>query len=598
MFPRSRVPKLWWIVGCIVLTCQPFQAQERLCDPAYEDCYTPLLKAVQAETAGIDFAFYGIGLPALADAIIKRYQAGVPVRITVEPRGNIKFDGNQAILDKFKAAGVPMRYKLADGIVHVKMMLFAGQNKVVFSSSNFGDGDLRPYEPYANYVGGAWYFSDDPAVVNSFKTRYDDVWTNTLAYGNYANVSAPLTRRYPTHPIDPSMNFLPNRNVSEDYSTRTISLIDQEPQQIDLTMYRITDARICDALLRAVARGVTVRLLAEPAEYRFDSSRLGAELTGPYNIDRLYAAGVQIRMRKHLGLNHQKSVLLYGRRLTIFGSSNWSLPSFNFQEEHNYFTDKTWFFQWFVDQFNRKWNAPSEYEPFVPVPPGVPVYLSPANATTVGQSVMLRWEGGRWAHKYDVYLGTKENNVSLIASDVITGTLGADGPESYLLSGLQSGASYCWRIVGKTMASQTANGPTWCFTASSTAPMQLLLDSTGPAVDQVASLDSLQFVRDPFPVVNGTDLLGLGSDRNTKLIVFVRNLQLVQGEAASAVVINLVDATNQSFDVAAEVVRPVSNTDFVQVIFRLPGTLAVGRCTVTVKAHNQMSNTGSIRIRL
>ena len=492
-----------------------------------------------------------------------------------------------------------MRYKLADGIVHVKMMLLGGQNRVIFSSSNFGDGDVRPYEPYVNYVDGAWYFSDDPALVNSFRTRYDDIWTNTITYGNYANIVAPVTRKYQTYPIDPSINFLPSHDLAEDYGTRTIAQIDQENQKIDLTMYRITDVRICDALLRALARGVPVRLLAEPDEYRFSASRLGAELTGPYNIDRLYAAGVQIRMRKHLGLNHQKSVLLYGRGLTIFGSSNWSGPSFNYQEEHNYFTNKSWFFQWFADQFNRKWNSATEYEPFVPQPPTTPVNLSPANGATAGQSVMLSWEGGRWAHKYDVYFG--QNSLNLIASDVITGAPGPDSAENYLISGLLNGATYCWRVVGKTMANQAVAGPTSCFTASSAAPassgpMQLLLDTTGPALDQVASLDSIRFLRDPF-VANGSDLLNLGSDRNTRVIVFVKNLQLAQGETASSVLVNLVDATNQSFDVAAEVVRSVPDTDFVQVIFRLPTNLAVGRCVVMVKAHGQTSNTGSIRIR-
>jgi phosphatidylserine/phosphatidylglycerophosphate/cardiolipin synthase-like enzyme len=600
--PIRVVRSCWLIFACILLTCLCSQAQERLCDPSFEDCYTPLLKAVQAETVGIDFAFYGIGLPAIADAIIRRHQAGVPVRIIVEPRANPKFPDNQSILDKFSAAGIPMRYKLGDGIVHTKMMLFAGQNKVVFSSSNFGDADLRPYDAYANYVDGAWYFSDDPALVNSFKTRHDDNWTNTVAYGNYANINGPLTRRYQTYPIDPSLNFLPSYDLAQDYGARTIAQIDQENQRIDLTMYRVTDARICDALLRAVARGVPVRVLAEPDEYRFPVSRTGSELTGPYNIDRLYAAGVQIRMRKHLGLNHQKSLSLYGRGLTIFGSSNWSSPSFNYQEEHNYFTHKAWFFQWFVDQFNRKWNSATEYEPFVPQPPTVPVNLAPVNGTIVGQSVQLNWEGGRWAHKYDVYLGTKENNLSLIAADVITGALGADGSESYLLSGLQNGVSYCWRVVGKTMANQAASGPTWCFTASNSAttpslPMQLLLDSNGPALDQVASVDSIQFVRDPFPVTNGSDVFGTGTDRNTRVIVFVRNLQLMQGETASSVAVNLVDVNNQSFDVAAEVVRSVPNTDFVQVIFRVPASIATGRCAITIKAHSQSSNTGSIRIK-
>jgi phosphatidylserine/phosphatidylglycerophosphate/cardiolipin synthase-like enzyme len=603
----------WLVIGAIILTCQSSAAQERLCDPSFEDCYTPLIKAIQAEAAGIDFAFYGIELPGIADAIIRRYQAGVPVRITVEPRANLKFSGNQTILDRFQAAGIPMRYKLTDGIVHVKMLLLAGQNKVVFSSSNFGDGDLKPYEPYANYVDGAWYFCDDAAVVNSFKTRYDDIWTNTITYGNYANIAQSLTRRYQTYPIDSSMNFLPNENLSEDYSARTIAQIDQENQKIDLTMYRVTDVRICDALVRAVGRGVQVRLLAEPNEYRFDASRLGAELTGPYNIDRMHAAGVQIRMRKHLGLTHQKSVTLYGRGLTIFGSSNWSGPSFNYQEEHNYFTNKTWFFQWFVDQFNRKWNSATEYEAFVPLGPTVPLNLSPLNASTVGTSVLLTWEGGRWAHKYDVYLGTKESNLSVIASDVVTGTLGTGGPESYVVSGLQNGSSYCWRIVGKTMANQTAMGSTWCFTASSSvpgptpaptpaptpsAPLQLLFDSAGPAVDQIASIEATLFLRDPFPVSSATSVLNLGSDQNTRIVVFVRNLQLAQGESAASVVVNLVDSNNQTFDVPAEMVRPVFNTDFVQVIFRLPATLAAGRCTVTVRAHGQVSNAGSIRIRV
>ena len=605
MTARIRVVRALYLLGLVLLTSHGATAQERLCDPSFEDCYTPLLQAIQAETGGIDVAFYMIQLPGLADAIISRHEAGVPVRITVEPRASLKFPENQPLLDRFKAAGIPMRYKLGDGIVHAKMLLLAGQNKVVFSSSNFGDADVRPYEPYANYVDGVWYFSDDPSVVNSFKTRYDDIWTNTIAYGNYANIATPLTRRYQTYAIDPALNFLPNANPAEDYGTRTIALIDQENQRIDVTMYRLTDARICDALLRAVGRGVPVRLLAEPNEYRFDPSRIGSELTGAYNVDRMYTAGVQIRMRKHLGLTHQKSVSLYGQGLTIFGSSNWSWQSFNYQEEHNYFTNKAWFFQWFANQFNRKWNSTTEFEPFVPLPPSAPVNLSPVNASTTGQSVQLTWEGGRWAHRYDIYLGQNETNLALIAANVFTGTLGTDGVENYSLSGLQSGVNYCWRIVGKTMANQTATGPTWCFLASSTAanaapsgPMQLLLDANGPAIDQIAGLDSLHLLRDPFPVFNGADPLNLGSDPNTRVTVFVKNLQLAPVETAASVIVNLVGSDNQNYDVPAENVRPVLNTDFTQVIFRLPTNLAIGKCTVTIKAHSQSSNSGTMRIRL
>ena len=169
----------WLVISFYLLTPPVSSAQDRLCDPSFENCYWPLLELVQKETTGIDMAFYMIELPGLVDAVISRHQAGVPVRLIVEPRGNLKFPQNGPLIDKLKAAGIPMRNKLGDGIVHVKLMLLAGQNKVVFTGSNFGDGDVAPFEPYANYVDGAWYFAADPAVVNSFKTRYDDLWTNT-----------------------------------------------------------------------------------------------------------------------------------------------------------------------------------------------------------------------------------------------------------------------------------------------------------------------------------------------------------------------------------------------------------------------------------
>lgn len=128
-------------------------------------------------------------------------------------------------------------------------------------------------------------------------------------------------------------------------------------------------------------------------------------------------------------------------------------------------------------------------------------------------------------------------------------------------------------------------------------PLQLLLDQSGPAPDQVAALDSILFLRDPFPVINGADLLNLGIDRNTRVVVFAMNLQLAQGETSSSVVVNLVDSNNQNHDVAAEDVRAVPNVPFTQVIFRLPDNLPAGTCTIKLKAHGQVSNLGTMRIR-
>jgi uncharacterized protein (TIGR03437 family) len=82
------------------------------------------------------------------------------------------------------------------------------------------------------------------------------------------------------------------------------------------------------------------------------------------------------------------------------------------------------------------------------------------------------------------------------------------------------------------------------------------------------------------------------------VLVFGRNLPLAASEPPTAISVMLVDSSNQTYEVPAEGVRPVDNSDFTQVIFRLPNNLAAGTCTVTLKAHGQTSNTGTIRIKI
>lgn len=137
------------------------------------------------------------------------------------------------------------------------------------------------------------------------------------------------------------------------------------------------------------------------------------------------------------------------------------------------------------------------------------------------------------------------------------------------------------------------------FMANSGAqPLQLLLEQFGPSSSQLAALDSILFLRDPFPVVNGANPLNLALDKNTRVIIFVANLQLAPGETSSSVLVNLIDNNNQSYEITAEDVRPLPNSTFTQVIFRLPNNPAVGTCTITIRAHDQISNSGTIRIRI
>jgi hypothetical protein len=124
----------------------------------------------------------------------------------------------------------------------------------------------------------------------------------------------------------------------------------------------------------------------------------------------------------------------------------------------------------------------------------------------------------------------------------------------------------------------------------------LVLEDQGPGVNQAAAVDSLLFVRDPFRVVTVPELFANGIDRNTRVALFVTNLQLNPGETPSAVVVRLIGSNNQTFDLIAEEFRAVPGFDFMQVVFRLPNTVVAGTAQVTVRAHGRVSNMGTIRI--
>jgi hypothetical protein len=82
--------------------------------------------------------------------------------------------------------------------------------------------------------------------------------------------------------------------------------------------------------------------------------------------------------------------------------------------------------------------------------------------------------------------------------------------------------------------------------------LQLLVEDSSPNVNQIVALDALLFVRDPFKVVSIPEMFAVGSDRNTRVILFVKNLELNPGESPSAVIVRLVGSNNQIFNIQSE----------------------------------------------
>ena len=444
-------------------------ALERLCDTAFEDCRAPLIQLIDNETTRIDFAFWFLEDARISAAVARAAARGVKVRVIFDSE-ELTQEDRIFCVNQLVAAGIPMREKVDPGINHWKLMLFHSQNTLQFSGGNHTAEGFVPDVPYAAYVDEVIYFTDKANLVNSFRTRFDDVWTsNTGMLANYANVTT-IERAYPTTPIDPQLNFPP----FDSFRDRSVSAFRNESQRVDAVIYRITDRAYTDALIENVQRQVGFRLITEPAQYR-DENRLWHA----WNVDRLYVAGqqnpingqpgIQIRHRLHAGLTHEKLSVLIGSGQTVFGSSNWTSASSDYQLEHNLFTGDPVFYAWARAHFDRKWNntggAP-ETEPFVPLPPHQVVQTLPANGA-VGQPVQvtLQWSAGPWAHKYDVFVGTDPGNLVKVVNDAELGPYDIQT----ITPALVGGTRYFWRVVSKTMANLSSTSDIWSFTTAGVA---------------------------------------------------------------------------------------------------------------------------------
>ncbi len=354
------------LMSLFVCLATSAQAEERLCDPQLENCRAPILRLIREETQRIDAAFWYMNDARYAAALMKRHRSGLPIRILMDERSVISKPKSAAILKQLRAAGVPMRTKRGGQILHWKMFLFHGQNVVQFSKANYSPHSFVPSHLDGGQPGGwfdeAVYFTSDLRVVDSFRTQFDAYWTDTKGFDPYSQGGQRPVRAYPVTPIAPYMNFHPG----QDFNARVLDRINHESVAIDLIHFRITEARHANALTAAVRRGVRVRLISEPDVYTSPP-----QVVHRLNIDRLAAAGVEIKHRIHRGLTHEGLVVLHGLGEVVFGSANLS----TYLIEHNLFyapgtsplldSGET-VFDWFATQFERKWNNEAAFIPFHP----------------------------------------------------------------------------------------------------------------------------------------------------------------------------------------------------------------------------------------
>src|SRR5262249_24300101 len=84
---RKRFSYMLAIAAAFQLLSAPrADAREQLCDPSYQNCRTPLLDLINAETVEIDIGLWFMEDARYSNLLIQKWKAGVKVRVLMDPR--------------------------------------------------------------------------------------------------------------------------------------------------------------------------------------------------------------------------------------------------------------------------------------------------------------------------------------------------------------------------------------------------------------------------------------------------------------------------------------------------------------------------------
>src|SRR5215467_10860707 len=322
-----------------------------------------LVNYINQENVRLDISSWYLSEHSISIAIANRFNAGVRVRIIGDRGAIFEADPNTKREYYWLASqGVPIRLRFNPTwfpeIDHWKAAIFVGQNVVEFGSGNFAPTELAPLSS-SNYSDDSEMFTTDPAIVNAFKTKFDQMWNDTTTepqsiiggppylkdwndacaneptgncsdyhtlYPNPATMIVDRSRLEPDYPTPPELIW----GQGPDFNNRMVQEINNETREVDLLVYRLEVDNITQALLNKFNAGVQVRIMVDPNQY---TNPLYPEYWLTHaNIDKLWAAGIPIKQSNHQGVMHMKTLIT--SNYATNASSNYG-P--NWQRDHDYF---------------------------------------------------------------------------------------------------------------------------------------------------------------------------------------------------------------------------------------------------------------------
>jgi cardiolipin synthase len=264
-----------------------------------DDTANAIIEPIKAARHTLNIRMFLFTDPALLDAVIAARQRGVNVRVMLNAARRDGTDENGHAREALLAAGVSVRHSSSRfAVTHQKSMVIDGKVGLV-ESLNWEVRDLTQTRDYA-------VETTDQADVAEMVRCFNADWAERSFEPGSGS----------------GLIWCPNNGRQ-----RIAAFIDNAKDTLWLQNERYQDMVIIERLVRAVNRGVRVRIMAR-ALHKLKSKKLFEGVNG---LRIVHDVGAKVRMLKHLKL-HGKIMIADDRR-AIVGSINLSPGSFDDRRE-------------------------------------------------------------------------------------------------------------------------------------------------------------------------------------------------------------------------------------------------------------------------
>jgi phosphatidylserine/phosphatidylglycerophosphate/cardiolipin synthase-like enzyme len=265
---------------------------------------TALAEAIDAAQYSVDMAIYKLDLWSLRDALLDAHRRGVEVRIVVES-SYVEEPEIEALI----SSGITVHDDQRDSLMHHKFTVI-DRFEVWTGSMNYS-------------INGAYRHDNNMIRIRSaevganYTREFEEMFLEDR-FGGLSRADTP----YPESLLDGDLvevYFSPDDSVA----TRLVEKIDDAQNSIDMLAFAFTSDPLAESLLKAMKRGVFVRVVVEKDQ----AGNTGSE------VDNLLEGGVDLRFDSNPNSMHHKVILIDGNTV-ITGSYNFSRSAEDFNDEN------------------------------------------------------------------------------------------------------------------------------------------------------------------------------------------------------------------------------------------------------------------------